>query len=92
MHEDGTFHTRVNVTRKLNVLLTRSKAERTRRLIKEAWIKPRTTYCKEVDVFKSAVDESNQFNGEWFTQIQLTVKKEMSWINDGTQSSCHRLP
>lgn len=48
------------------------------------WIKPRTTYCKDIDVFESAVTESNQFNGEWFTQIQLTVKKEMSWINDGT--------
>jgi hypothetical protein len=51
---------------------------------KDTWIKPKTTYCKDVDVFRSAVDDRNQFNGEWFTQIQLTVKKEMAWINDGT--------
>lgn len=49
---------------------------------KDTWIKPKTTYCKDVDVFRSAVDDRNQFNGEWFTQIQLTVKKEMAWIND----------
>ena len=51
---------------------------------KDTWIKPKTTYCKDVDIFRSAVDDRNQFNGEWFTQIQLTVKKEMAWINDGT--------
>jgi hypothetical protein len=51
---------------------------------KSTWIKPKTTYCKDVDIFRSAVDDRNQFNGEWFTQIQLTVKKEMAWINDGT--------
>ncbi len=49
---------------------------------KNSLVRPRLTYSQHEDIL-GALQAGQKWNGEWLSKIQLGLKREMNWINEG---------